>query len=294
MDMGRTNTGVRRLNIFDLKMLNPTAFKYLTPKLRLDEASLSEAQVMANAFHLVCSSQRCISLVEGILSRRQNLAGPGVPEPVRPRFVWEPVPDLCMPEELDMLRRAVCLVDIVSPNAEEFAAFFASPRPQRELAAQILGWRIGIDGEGVLVVREGSHGCSAYSRSWDCHLPAFYDQAQSSAVLDPTGGGNAFLGALAMALGGKVQPPFADLKSQLMLSSVSEATNPLGCVKMICALVYATIAASYAIQQSGMPLLSGNEVNGETWNGESFGSRVSAYIKRENDHIIANLKKDEA
>jgi len=275
-------------------MLNPTAFKYLTPKLRLDEASLSEAQVMANAFHFVCSSQRCISLVEGILSRRQHLAGPGVPEPVRPRFVWEPVPDLCMPEELDMFRRAVRLVDVVSPNTEEFAAFFASdapPRSQRELAAQVLGWRIGIDGEGALVVREGSHGCTAYSRSWDCHLPAFYDQAQSSAILDPTGGGNAFLGALAMALGGKVQPPFSDLESQLMLS-VSEAT--IGCVEMIYALVYATIAASYAIQQSGMPLLTGNTASGETWNGESFGSRVSTYIKRENDHIIANVRKDEA
>jgi hypothetical protein len=44
-------------------------FKYLTPKLRLDEKSLLDSQLASNAFHMVCSPIRCMSLATGLERR---------------------------------------------------------------------------------------------------------------------------------------------------------------------------------------------------------------------------------
>lgn len=81
-------------------------------------------------------------------------------------------------------------------------------------------------------------------------------------VVDPTGGGNTFLGGLAVALArGK---------------SIEEA----------CA--WGAVAASFAIEQVGMPRLEADGKNeeeeeeeiSEKWNGERVQDRLSEYMKR--------------
>ncbi|KAK3503093.1 Ribokinase-like protein [Neurospora crassa] len=83
-------------------------------------------------------------------------------------------------------------------------------------------------------------------------LPAYHTDATK--VVDPTGGGNTFLGGLAVALArGK---------------SIEEA----------CA--WGSVAASFAIEQVGVPEL-GMDVEGrETWNGERVEERLSGYMER--------------
>lgn len=283
------STGVGSLTNFELS-LTPLAFKYLTPKLRLDEDSLSEEQVMARSFHLVCSSERCISLVEGIMGRRKLLARN---RNLRPYFVWEPVPDLCTPHEVEMLRKAIGYVDVVSPNAEELEAYFSADmplRPQTELAALITGWGIGIGGDGVLVVREGAQGCTGYASSWTSHLPAFFQRSESSAVVDPTGGGNTFLGGLAMALAGPTRPSVNEVEKRLKLNLRCFKDDTLSCSRVVCAMLLATVAASYAIEQSGVPVLSSSGEEHDHWNAAALPDRVNTYIEREQGHIRANLK----
>lgn len=75
-----------------------------------------------------------------------------------------------------------------------------------------------------------------------------------SPVVDPTGGGNAFLGALALALArGR---------------SLEEAA------------VWGNVAASFAIQQVGVAELAHDDDGRETWNGERVEDRWTAYEDR--------------
>jgi sugar/nucleoside kinase (ribokinase family) len=73
-------------------------------------------------------------------------------------------------------------------------------------------------------------------------------------VVDPTGGGNTFLGALAVALArGK---------------SIEEAC------------VWGNVAASFAIEQVGLPVLGLDEEGRETWNGVRVEDRLREYQER--------------
>ncbi|AEO66727.1 uncharacterized protein THITE_2115069 [Thermothielavioides terrestris NRRL 8126] len=73
-------------------------------------------------------------------------------------------------------------------------------------------------------------------------------------VVDPTGGGNTFLGGLAVALArGK---------------SIEEAC------------VWGHVAASFAIEQVGFPVLSVDEEGRETWNGVRVEDRLREFQER--------------
>lgn len=272
------------------------AFKYLTPKLRLDEHSLSEEQVLAGSFHMVCSPERCMSLVRGIMARRKELAAAS--EVARPVFVWEPIPDLCTPEEFGRLREAIALVDVVSPNAEELVSFFptASLRggdgdgegslSQEAMAEKLLRLDSGKYMNAALVVREGAAGCTTYvGPNIKLHLAAFH--RDGSRVRDPTGGGNTFLGALAMGMTGRVTP--AETTS-LGLDKIGLSSGGILLHRnLILGLVHATVAAAYAIEQVGMPNVS-TTVAGR-WNGESYRDRFDSYLNDERRHIASQLQQ---
>jgi hypothetical protein len=98
------------------------AFRYTTPKLRLDHTSLNDELLLSKSFHLICSPERCVDLVVNILDRRSGTAG-GI-DLKRPLFIWEPVPDLCVVSELGACRKALDYVDVVSPNHAELCGFF--------------------------------------------------------------------------------------------------------------------------------------------------------------------------
>lgn len=240
---------------------------------------------------MACSSERCISLVKGLEQRRRRLGSQTLS---RPRIVWEPIPELCAPGELENMKLASKMVDIVSPNAEELAAFFLDNdniRTQSQMADLVLASAISVDGNGALLVREGSDGATVYTRQWSVHLPAYHRAATpSSKVLDPTGGGNAYLGALAMAMSEKVEPELGSF--DYLLASTFEALRKVGpsAGTLLYAAIYATIAASYVIEQAGMPSLSVSANGEETWNGETAASRLGTYLSREKDSIAESLR----
>jgi bifunctional ADP-heptose synthase (sugar kinase/adenylyltransferase) len=85
-------------------------------------------------------------------------------------------------------------------------------------------------------------------------LPAYFDKENAKMVVDPTGGGNGFLGGLAVALArGK---------------EIQEAA------------AWGSVAASFAIEQVGMPLLGKDEMGRERWNGALVEERLDEYVKK--------------
>jgi sugar/nucleoside kinase (ribokinase family) len=95
-------------------------FNYATPKLRLDQNALSSPLLKSKSYHIISSPTRCIELVKSILSLRKQIKTPSALP--RPLFIWEPVPDLCIPDQLLETTRALSHVDICSPNHAELGS----------------------------------------------------------------------------------------------------------------------------------------------------------------------------
>jgi len=214
------------------------------------------------------------------MARRQAIA----PRESRPVFVWEPIPDLCTPEEFDRLREAIALVDVVSPNAEELASFFpitSGGGPSQEIMAEKL---LRVDSNSymsaALVIREGALGCTTYVGRTKLHLRAFHQDG--GRVRDPTGGGNTFLGALAMGLTGSVTP----VETSIHKDSLSGAGDLHQYLHL--GLLHATVAAGYAIEQVGMPNVSAT--NPDVWNGESYRNRFRSYLTREGSYMASQMQ----
>lgn len=235
------------------------AFKYLTEKKRLTAEDLTPELLAAKSFHLICSAVRCSELVQRILERRAEALGSDAPRPI---IVWEPVPDLCTPEELENTKAALNCVDVLSPNHEELGALFGfehasgvEKQAVEKHAGELVASGIGRQGEGVIVVRSGKIGCYIARSGGDkrsCWLPAYH--TDQSKVIDPTGGGNGFLGGLAVGL---VRTNF----------DVVEAAR------------WGSVAASLCIEQVGMPQLADFPSGGkELWNGVSVEDRLRDMI----------------
>lgn len=186
-----------------------------------------------------------------------------------PLLVWEPTPTSCILDNCEAHRKAAKLVDVYSPNHFEFLSIFkpgGGPPPpvldQKEiehLALGLLQSGVGRDGNGTVVIRCGESGSLVASRSFPARwFPAFHNTS-SGMVTDATGAGNAFLGGFTVRLSETV-----DLEE---------------------AAVAGTVAASFAIEQIGLPRRS---IVGERemWNGEEFSSRARNYRGK---HLDAQL-----
>ncbi|KAJ5578248.1 uncharacterized protein N7459_007212 [Penicillium hispanicum] len=270
-------------------------FKYLTPKLRLEPSMLSDTQVWSKTFHMVCSASRCMSIVHDILQRRDQLQHAGqAPSAAhasqRPIFVWEPVPDLCTPEEQEKFFAANQVVDVVSPNHMELGMMFDQPgwtegsEDGQRLVKKIIDSGIGPNRDGCLVIRAGKDGSYAFSKNQKLWLPAHHqpDSSGTTSVLDPTGAGNSFLGALAQGMVSAGREPFDVIQSILSSSgSWKEAVNLWGSRRDLpMALICATVAASFVVEQIGVPQISVKENGKELWNRSVFTERVRLYTQR--------------
>ncbi|KAK6507616.1 hypothetical protein TWF481_006042 [Arthrobotrys musiformis] len=227
------------------------SFKYLTPKLRLTpDDFINTPLINSLSFHLICSPGRCKEIVNSLFSSRSS--------PEEPILLWEPVPDLCTPAELPACLEVLKRVSVVSPNAAELGGFYglseseAEKRESIEINAE--KWYlsgIGSDSKGPIIVRAGKDGCYIRYEGGRKWLPAYFDDTESSRVVDPTGGGNCFIGGLAVGL----------VRSK----------------DVVLAAAYATVAASFAIEQIGMPVLSHSD-GVELWNGVEVGKRLEEYL----------------
>lgn len=123
-----------------------------------------------------------------------------------------------------------------------------------QYAMKFLESGIGQDGKGLVVVRAGEHGVLTLTSSGPEWLPPYYAEP-SPKVVDPTGAGNAFLGAFSLKL--------------------QETGDPRE------ASIYGSVAASFALEQFGPPLLTSEPTDPEeTWNGVSAAARLDEYRKR--------------
>lgn len=255
------------------------------------------------------------------------------PSALKPLFIWEPVPDLCLPTELLNCTNALPYIDICSPNANELAGFLGDSEidPATGLIStafieraceQLLG-SMPLQ-SFALVVRCGAQGCyvaknggrsrrpsaarrkkskrpanrprggltldmDMFSLFADCTteddgsfsfereevemdpgiekwLPAYFTSvdAEKGAVVDPTGGGNGFLGGMSVAL-----------------------ARGKGVVE---AAAWGNVAASFMIEQVGVPArrtevdvkdASGEKAKErELWNGESVEERLEKFRAR--------------
>ena len=267
----------------DCRILIGVAFKYLTPKLRLEEHSLIDDQVLASSFHMVCSPKRCITLIEGISARRSHLR-PGLAPPI---FVWEPVPDLCTPQELENMQEAAGHVNVVSPNGSELKQFFAglgSTHSEEEMVQSIKGTDEHDETLSV-VVRNGADGSRLYLGSKMLHLRAYHQDCVR--VVDPTGGGNTYLGAMAIGMTNAVGPGEGFLEDNIFSFCKHKRWSTPEYRRHVLATLHATIAASYAIEQVGIPSLVGDKE--DCWNGQLYQHRFAEYIERERAHILEQI-----
>ncbi|KAI5466540.1 Ribokinase-like protein [Mariannaea sp. PMI_226] len=290
------------------------AFKYITPKKRLTAEDLTPTLLQSRSFHLICSPTRCRELVNEITKLRKRAMGPE--NYSKPIFIWEPVPDLCTPDELLNCTNTLPLIDICSPNHTELAGFMGDDGIDMETgeistiaverACEQLLASMPLQ-SFTLVVRAGEKGCyiaknggrkrqatsgsknkprkKDYIRGGlqpdtdmealfagllqdpdglvareeievdpglEKWIPAYH--RDSSNVVDPTGGGNTFLGGLGIALARG--------------ENIEDAA------------IWGSIAASFAIEQVGVPVLGRDRDGQETWNGQSVHTRLGGFKQR--------------
>lgn len=238
------------------------AFKYLTPKLRIEAQDLLDYESIKHAktLHLICSPQRCLDTVR----RLREAHGLDEDGELPNLILWEPVPDECKESNYGALEDALEFVDVLSPNLKEAAAFYGEPEPESEaevakLAARLI--RPMLRKNAAVVLRAGRRGvfvmpahAPGFSRGhW---YPAYHDDPTRSdfKVEDPTGGGNAFLGGFGAGL--------------VLFGGDLGAAAACG-----------NVGASFAIEQVGPPILSGGDGQ-ELWNGVDPFKRLEAYCER--------------
>lgn len=178
--------------------------------------------------------------------------------------MWEPAPPGCDRVNLQAHLQACKVVDVFSPNHLELGYLVGGREAQHlsfekaiieKLAKQFFDSGIGNTARGIVVVRSGEFGVLTLSATGPDWLPPFYDGPLSGKVMDPTGAGNAFLGGFTTAL--------------------CESGDPRE------ASIYGSVAASFALEQFGIPQLSpGSHNSEELWNGTSVTARVKEFRDR--------------
>ncbi|KAJ5533842.1 hypothetical protein N7527_000096, partial [Penicillium freii] len=235
----------------ELTSLLAKSFQYTTPVLAVQESKLQRTALLTSkVYHYLASPQDMKTRLLNLLALREQ---EGMLD--RPLIIWEPAPLSCKPENLEACLETAALVDVFTPNHLELMAFFeqspvaSSNRSEIErLGSELLASGVGPEGKGAVIIRAGENGCFVQSRNITSQwLPPFYtaDMAKeyASKVVDPTGAGNAFLGGYAI---GYLQ----------------------GMGNILEAACYGSVAASFALEQVGMPEKS-NERDEELWNGAS-------------------------
>ncbi|KAK9249175.1 Ribokinase-like protein [Lipomyces tetrasporus] len=231
-------------------------FRYTTPKKRIVTEDVVGTKLLeSRTFHVICSPERAQSLIRGIVELRKS-SKKDLPFPV---IAWEPVPDLCKPEHLDACLDALPMVDILTPNAAEAAAFFDLPEPFEKDDIEEIGLRFlpHMREDAAIVIRAGSNGCLVLSKRRGKMWLEAYHTPFPERVIDPTGAGNTFVGGLCTGY---------------VLSNGD----------IIEAAIYGNVAAGLSVEQVGLAKLTlpGDEGKPELWNGSAVLDRVKEYKDR--------------
>lgn len=230
-------------------------FEYLTPKKQIsvqDWVGTWDLTVLSQlkCIHLVCSAERCLQILDQLAAMKLNSK----------TFVWEPVPDLCNQEHasriMEVLQRSETI--IFSPNAAEGSRLLGDEEPSQLDQVLEYIWKFDelISPHHSCVLRCGRMGSVALSnRDNDgqtrqvFHYPAYHN-ASPDKVIDPTGGGNSYLGAFCLGYA---------LTQDLHIASIC-----------------GNIAAGCVIEQVGIPQFDHRT---RQWNGLTLAQRINHYFQ---------------
>ncbi|KAL3494892.1 putative PfkB family kinase [Aspergillus germanicus] len=270
MDQENEVASTRGLLEYKDTTFGPKTFKYTTSPLHVSIRRLETTPLIASkAFHLLESPQAITDRVSDLLAFRSSSSFKREPALI----IWEPAPLSCKTENqtpcLQALHKGT--VDVFSPNHIELASLFGEETTCDKAKIESLARRV-LDSctrlhpgakrtkLPTIVIRAGEHGCLICGHDIEATwLPPFYESGleggQNAKVVDPTGAGNAFLGGYAVGY--------------LTTGDHIEAA------------CYGTVAASFALEQVGVPVLvAGGDGDGETWNGERVLGRLEEYRRR--------------
>ncbi|KAF1947637.1 putative PfkB family kinase [Clathrospora elynae] len=223
----------------------PKKFQYKTPPLKTWPAHLINTPLLgAKAFHFFATAEE--------VTKQHGLKE-------RPLIVWEPFPTACAVQNRQAFMKACKYVDLFSPNHLELSAPFENTpskafQPEKlEIYASEFSEAMGRTGNGIVIVRAGEHGSLTVqapdTKTW---LPPYYSKGAKE-IADPTGAGNTFLGGF--------------IRGWNDTYDTAEAS------------IYGNVAASFAIEQIGLPSLK-HEDQKELWNGVDVMGRHSEYKNR--------------
>jgi len=228
-------------------------FEYTTPRIRIAPHDLLHTRLeRCVTLHFVCSPWRAA----GILKEIEEVQG------WHPVTIYEPIPDRCIPEELPKLIEVLPSISILSPNAEEALSLLSFPSQPTKLlvelaAARYLEFGVGHHGGGCVIIRSGAMGAYVATREkggrW---IEAFWTDKDPHKIVDVTGAGNSFLGGLAAGL-------------LLADQDIYKAA------------FYATVSASFVIEQEGLPSISVASADGTVkWNDDIPRRRLEELMAR--------------
>lgn len=233
-------------------------FEYITPRIRLTPRDLEKTRLTRpSSVHFICSPTRALQIISEI----QEIEG------WNPTAIFEPIPDRCIPEELPSLKAVLPHIAILSPNAEEALSLLSLPlivtkSAVENAASEFLKMGVGKENSGSVIIRSGALG--AYVMTSDRKgrwIDAFWSSAENiDKVVDVTGAGNSFLGGLAAGL-------------SITNGNVYEAT------------LYASVSASFTVQQLGLPHLTVSSDGVEEWNQDSPHRRLEVLRQRQDREI---------
>ncbi|WVF66282.1 hypothetical protein IAT40_001022 [Kwoniella sp. CBS 6097] len=273
----RQGKTTRALNIYSGGKIGEghQSFEYLTPRLNLLPHDLIAPPSpfakphLPEYIHVVTNTQRARLVIdevraisahglETVIESQIDAEISGLGKGWDAKLIWEPMPSSCNPSELETILDLAPSFHIISPNLLELQSILSiapQPKPTKreaEEAAQklydLLQARYPGTGKNPLagppipsiIVRAGELGSYTFSEGWKGWVPAYWREDEQDHVVDVTGGGNAFLGGLCAGL---------------LISEGDIRT----------ASIYASTAASFVIEQKGLPRLAqGQAQDGQT------------------------------
>nr|XP_019014375.1 uncharacterized protein I206_00457 [Kwoniella pini CBS 10737]OCF53156.1 hypothetical protein I206_00457 [Kwoniella pini CBS 10737] len=249
-----------RINLFpnDL-ILNPS-----TPFINENENNLPEY------IHLVCNIERAkliINEIKNINLKEINKINNKI---WNPKLIWEPMPSSCISSEIENILEIISNFLIFSPNLIELQSILgitssssnnSKNNPTKKDVENSIKILINLFSKKYentnipcIIIRSGELGSYTFSKNWKGWIPPYYDFNKQYKVIDTTGGGNSFLGGLAAGL---------------LISNDD----------MRIASIYAATAASFTIEQRGLPSLS-KSPDGERWNDDDVWRRLRELASR--------------
>ncbi|KAF5393902.1 hypothetical protein D9757_000213 [Collybiopsis confluens] len=244
----RSQTQAQTTRALNIYKGDQRGFQYLTPRIRITPRDLVKTPLeRPRSLHFICSPARA----SVILSEVPEIHG------WNPFVIYEPIPDRCIPEELPALVAILPSVDVLSPNAEEALSLLTTPvvHPlSRSSVEQAAARLLELGAKDTVIIRSGALGAYVLTRKaggrW---IEAFWTESDASKIVDVTGAGNSFLGGLAAGI---------ELNGDIFEAAF-----------------YASVSASFVIEQSGLPTVMPD--NSGHWNNDSPGRRLEALKTRQ-------------